>query len=228
MSRVILLNGGGMDSLVTLAHLCTTYPPESITSLHYWYGQKAYHKEVHAVVEMAKHYGVIVRLAQAVDLPGSIITDGVPVDTALPHYVPQRNLILIACAAAFAQSIDCNSVAGGWQSADTECPDVQNVWLQTARRIIRNGGFPDFELLSPLQPLTKCEVIAMGDELGVPWGLSWSCFYGDQRPCGACLGCTRRGKAFRTYTCLTRPDLQANVCAVSGRFDTKPLEVAQC
>ena len=205
MSRVILLNGGGMDSLVTLAYLLKTYAPEDVISLHYWYGQKAYPKEVEACIDMAKWYKVIAKEAQVADLRGSSITNGNPTNYDLPHYVPQRNLILLACAAAFAQSIGVSAIAGGWQSADTQCPDVQTVWLQTAQRVIRNGGFPEFEILSPLKPLTKNEVISLGDDLGVPWDLAWSCFYSDQTPCGVCLGCSRRRKAFLTYTSLTTP-----------------------
>lgn len=224
MSRVILLNGGGMDSLVTLAFLLEEHAPEDVISLHYWYGQKAYPKEVEACIDMAKWYKVIAKEAQTVELRGSSITNGTPTDYDLPHYVPQRNLILIACAAAFGQSIGVSVVAGGWQSGDTDCPDVQASWLDWVQDVVRQGGYPEFQLRTPLGPFTKDSVITTGDSLGVPWDLAWSCFYGDRLPCGVCLGCSRRRSAFLKYIDADTPEKLAELKV----YETRPMGEEIC
>jgi len=42
----------------------------------------------------------------------------------------------------------------------------------------------------------KNKIVALGSELGVPFELTWSCYYNADRPCGACVSCIERAEAF--------------------------------
>jgi 7-cyano-7-deazaguanine synthase len=44
--------------------------------------------------------------------------------------------------------------------------------------------------------LHESDVIALGDELGVRWEETWTCFRGEQIHCGVCAACVERRGAF--------------------------------
>jgi 7-cyano-7-deazaguanine synthase len=52
---------------------------------------------------------------------------------------------------------------------------------------------------TPLIRLSKADIVRLGAELGVPFGLTHSCYDPDSngRPCGACDSCLLRAKGFR-------------------------------
>ncbi len=50
---------------------------------------------------------------------------------------------------------------------------------------------------APLLELGDRQVIELGEELKVPWALSWSCLGSAELPCRACPGCRRRKAAFQ-------------------------------
>ena len=51
---------------------------------------------------------------------------------------------------------------------------------------------------APLIALTKAGIVRLARELGVPFGLTYSCYDPgpDGRPCGACDSCLLRRKGF--------------------------------
>ncbi len=51
---------------------------------------------------------------------------------------------------------------------------------------------------TPLLELNDQQVIELGEELNVPWALSWSCQGSAELPCRACPGCRRRKAAFQS------------------------------
>ena len=51
---------------------------------------------------------------------------------------------------------------------------------------------------APLLKLSKAEIVRLGERLGVPWHLTWSCYAGGQRACGRCDACRLRDLGFST------------------------------
>jgi 7-cyano-7-deazaguanine synthase len=45
--------------------------------------------------------------------------------------------------------------------------------------------------------MTKADIAKLGDELGVDWTLTWSCYEGGDIHCGQCGTCTERREAFQ-------------------------------
>lgn len=44
--------------------------------------------------------------------------------------------------------------------------------------------------------MTKSEEVKLGMQLGVDFGLTWTCYRGGDKPCGTCDSCLLRSKAF--------------------------------
>ena len=49
---------------------------------------------------------------------------------------------------------------------------------------------------APFMHMAKADEIRLGARLGVDYGLTWTCYRGGDRPCGACDSCLLRAKAF--------------------------------
>src|SRR3989442_893663 len=53
------------------------------------------------------------------------------------------------------------------------------------------------EIRTPLIHMSKADIVRKGEELGVPWELTWSCYLGGLQACGICDSCQLRLKGFR-------------------------------
>ena len=53
------------------------------------------------------------------------------------------------------------------------------------------------EIRTPLIAMSKADIVRKGEELGVPWALTWSCYRGEEKACGVCDSCQLRLKGFR-------------------------------
>ena len=52
-------------------------------------------------------------------------------------------------------------------------------------------------MLAPLLRLDKKGIVRLARRVGAPLELTWSCYAGGARPCGACDSCRLRAKGFR-------------------------------
>ena len=52
------------------------------------------------------------------------------------------------------------------------------------------------EVRTPLIALAKADIVRLGMSLGAPLHLTWSCYRGDDHPCGRCDACALRAKGF--------------------------------
>ena len=122
-------------------------------------------------------------------------TDGTPVST----YVPFRNGLLLSTAASIALSKECSIIYYGVHSDDAagaaypDCTEVFNNAMNTA---IYEGSGKQLHIEAPFVSCTKAEIVKKGLELGVPYELTWSCYAGNDEPCGKCGTCIDRENAF--------------------------------
>jgi len=54
----------------------------------------------------------------------------------------------------------------------------------------------EIEMLTPVIGMKKSEIIRRGQELGVPFDLTWSCYQGEDLACGNCDSCLLRLRGF--------------------------------
>jgi 7-cyano-7-deazaguanine synthase in queuosine biosynthesis len=177
MSGVLLLSGG-LDSAV-LAHQAE---PGTV-ALHVNYGQPARNLEAHAAR----------RVAQAASLElvhASARLDGwVPGPEDRTMLVPGRNLVLLAMGAALARTRGVPGVVTIGANADDQVdyPDCRPAFFTSAERAL--GCL----VHAPLLKVGKQRVGDMARELGVPD--TWSCYFPNGGPCGACSACQGRRRA---------------------------------
>ncbi len=208
-SRVVVLLSGGMDSCVTAALAAQTY---EVYALHASYGQRTQERERKAFREVANSIGAAKTME--VDLgvlaqigTSSLVDSSQPVPVAEPlrgeipsTYVPFRNGVLLAVAAAWAESVGANKIFIGAVAPDTPqgYPDTTRVFFDAFERAIALGTKPETEISieAPLVNMSKTEAVKKGMEIGAPLELTWSCYRDGDSACGVCLSCKSRIKAF--------------------------------
>lgn len=207
----VVLLSGGMDSATCLALATLRHPP--VHALTVLYGQR-HAREVRSARALARHYRVarhtVLRVPLA-PLLASALTDAhrpLPSRHArggrIPStYVPARNTILLSIALGYAESQGLGTIYLGANAIDySGYPDCRPEYLRAFERLARlatqagveKGEYVRIEV--PLLRRSKAEIVRLGERLGVPWELTWSCYAGGRRACGRCDACRLRALGF--------------------------------
>lgn len=214
--KALVLFSGGVDSTTCLAMAIDQYGSENVVALSIAYGQK-HDKEVNAARAIAQYYKVehlylnleeIFRYSDCsllshsgAEIPKESYAEqlkereGSPVTT----YVPFRNGLFLSSAASIALSKDCQVIYYGAHSDDAAgnaYPDCSESFNEAMGRAIYLGSGNQLRIEAPFVSWTKAQVVKKGLELGVPYELTWSCYEGGEKPCGACGTCLDRAQAF--------------------------------
>lgn len=218
--KTVLCYSGGLDSTVLLYYLLKR--GDEVRCLSVNYGQR-HSRELVAAKCIADQLGVEHRAADlsniSILLAGSSQTSK---DVAVPdgHYaeesmkktvVPNRNMILLSLATAWAVSTKSNFVAYAAHTGDhTIYPDCRPEFVKAMIESIRQCDWHAVELISPFlgididnmnpnffKPMSKTEIVKLGSEIGVPFENTWSCYKGGKVHCGTCGTCTERKEAFK-------------------------------
>jgi 7-cyano-7-deazaguanine synthase len=125
---------------------------------------------------------------------------GIPVT-----YVPARNTIFLSFALAWAEVLESSDIFIGVNALDySGYPDCRPEFIEAFERMAHLAtkagveGRTRVKIHTPLIRLTKAQIVALARELGVPFGLTFSCYdpAPDGCPCGACDACLLRRKGF--------------------------------
>jgi 7-cyano-7-deazaguanine synthase len=128
-------------------------------------------------------------------------TDTIPVT-----YVPARNTILLSLALGYAETLDAQDIYLGVNAVDySGYPDCRPAFVEAFERLANVAtaaaveGRARYRVRAPLLQLSKKQIIETGVRLGVPYGLTHSCY--DPGPkgeaCGRCDSCRLRAAGFR-------------------------------
>jgi 7-cyano-7-deazaguanine synthase len=212
MKAVILLSGG-LDSSTVLYQAkedgCECYA----ISFDY---QQRHRKELSSALMVGKRAGIIQHQVVNFDLRqwgGSALTDDkidLPQQRSLDEmadhipvtYVPARNTIFLSFALGYAEAIAAERVYIGVNALDySGYPDCRLDYIQAMQEVFSLGTKQRREgqgikIMAPLIDLKKTEIIQLGNQLGVPWDLTWSCYAGGDAACGVCDSCQLRLAAF--------------------------------
>jgi 7-cyano-7-deazaguanine synthase len=82
---------------------------------------------------------------------------------------------------------------------------------------IRFGTYAGIRLLRPFVAMDKAAIALLGNELGVDFSRTWSCYKGGEIHCGTCGTCVERREAFQLAGI---PD--PTIYAASGPLPRKP------
>jgi 7-cyano-7-deazaguanine synthase len=209
--KVIVILSGGMDSATVLAHACGKYGRSNVLALTFDYGQR-HRKEIDAARGLAAYYGIQHQIfsLDLTQIGGSALTDK---DIDVPEfekdaiamertgvaitYVPMRNTIFISLAAAYAESLGYQRILTGMNYIDAGgYPDCRPEYVAIMNAMLAVGSRDKPYVEAPLINMTKADIVKYGQELRVPWHLTWSCYNGQRHPCGACNACQQRAKGF--------------------------------
>jgi len=212
--RAVVLLSGGLDSSTVLAvALARGFEPHCLSVD---YGQR-HRGEILAARRVARALGAASHRVARVNLSlfgGSALTDGaiaVPRDRAdadmaagIPvTYVPARNTVMLSLALAWAEVLGASDIFLGVNAVDySGYPDCRPPFLRAFERLARlatragvEGG--RMRIHAPLLRLSKKGIVRLGTRLGVPFGISRTCYDPIRgRACGRCDACLLRRRGF--------------------------------
>ncbi len=218
--KAVVLLSGGLDSttVLAIAHQAgfETY------ALSFRYGQR-HSVELDSAGHVAKVLGAKQHIVADIDLRpfgGSALTADIDVpkdratgemDDGIPiTYVPARNTIFLSFALAWAEVLESSDIFIGVNALDysgyPDCrPEYIEAYEQMANLATKAGveGHQKLKIHTPLIDLTKAQIVQKGNELGVDYGITCSCYDPgpDGKPCGQCDSCQLRAKGFTEAGC---------------------------
>jgi len=215
ITKSAVLFSGGLDS--TTALYWALRRRAEVQALTFDYGQR-HRVEIRAARTIARRLGVPQTILK-IDLGqigGSALTDpaiAVPKYRRAPRlhgksplpptYVPFRNGILLALAAAWAETNNIGEIICGFNIIDSpEYPDTRPVFVRAMERAVRTGtskafGPAGFKIRAPFLGLRKSDIIKIGLALGADYSRSITCYSGKEKPCESCSACLLRARAFK-------------------------------
>lgn len=208
-----LLLSGGLDSTTVLA--IARAEGFACHCLTIDYGQR-HDIELDAARRVAQALGASSHRVAAVDLRsigGSALTD----DIAVPHdrpaespevpvtYVPARNAIMLSLLLGLAEVVGATALFIGANAVDySGYPDCRPAFLRAFEAMAQTATVAGaergerFAVHAPLIELSKAQIILRGVDLGVDYGITWSCYdpVESSKACGHCDSCLLRKRGF--------------------------------
>lgn len=219
--RVVLLSGG-LDSTCVLGKLLEEekVPRDKVTALCITYGQR-HDKEIEAARKVAAYYDIkfVLRdlsevfamsdcalLQQSTkDLPLGDYADQQEVQgtDVVSTYVPYRNGLFISVASSIAMSLYPDQRvkvyfgAHADDAAGNAYPDCSEAFFKAIAEAVLIGSGGYVMVKAPFIRKHKKDIVRSGLLNHVPFHLTWSCYSGEEHPCGKCGTCIDRAKAFK-------------------------------
>lgn len=209
MKKAVVLLSGGLDSATTAA--IAIERGYEVIALSFRYGQKHY-KELEAAKKIVRSLNIKEHFITDINLSqwgGSSLTDesmtipqaGLEEDTIPSTYVPGRNTVFIAIALSLAEAKNAQAIYLGINAVDySGYPDCRPEYLQSYQQLARlssKAGVEDNapQLIAPLINDSKVDIVRRALKLNVPIVDTWSCYQGNNNPCGLCDSCRIRDRA---------------------------------
>jgi 7-cyano-7-deazaguanine synthase len=209
MVNAVIIVSGGLDS-VTLLHYLVKKEQIKPAVISFMYGQK-HDKEIafaklHAEqLNCPKQLTLNLNLLQPLFAHSALVADNVAVPDVLEvmgdpqpiTYVPNRNMIFLSLAAAYAETLGVTDVYYGAQKHDVYGYwDTTPQFLERMNQLLALNRKTPLEIKAPFVQYSKTEIVRLGLELGIDYRLTWSCYEGQELACGRCPTCAERLKAF--------------------------------
>ena len=202
---------GGIDSTVLLHHAvkCGEYSG-GVYAISFDYGQR-HSRELDYAKRTVQHLNVPHKVIdlnffrQVVD-SSSLTNSNIKVaktrdvlgDAQTVNYVPFRNQMLLSICCAVAESVKADTVFHGAAQIDTQSGywDGSKEFLSSINELTALNRKHRVNVEAPLIELSKKEIIEWGNDLGVDFSDTWTCYEGEDKACGECTACSSRLKGF--------------------------------
>lgn len=204
--RALVVCSGGMDSVVAARALqadgCEVH------LLHFQYGSRAEGPEYAAIqaaanaMEMPLHIlpmGIYDKQDSPLLQEDSEIAGGEAGAEFAHEWVPARNLVMLSLATAYAEAkgFDLIGLGNNLEEAGAY-PDNEPEFINRFNDMLpfAVGDGKRLHVVMPVGNLMKHEIVALGEKLGAPMGLTWSCYRSGPVHCGTCGPCFMRKTAY--------------------------------
>ena len=208
----LVLFSGGIDSTTALYWARSRYG--NVQALSFDYGQR-HRIELLLARRLTRRLQLTHRILK-IDLRpvgGSALTDlSIPLPRVSrleelgpaipPTYVPFRNGIFLALAAAWAEVNGIGDLICGFNTIDSpNYPDTRADFVRAMQRAIDLGTACQSQgsrirIVTPFARMKKSEIILLGLSLGADYSFSISCYGGREVPCRRCSACRLRERAW--------------------------------
>lgn len=209
----VVLLSGGVDSTVLLHYVAKGLECPAVHALSFNYGQRHSRELVCASAQArlvaAEHRIIDLSFMGALIQKGSaLIEGGAPVPdldsltveelTQPPTYVPNRNMMLLSMAAAYAEAHGMTDIYYGAQAQDEYGYwDCTRDFLKRMNDTLALNRKQPVTIHAPFVAKSKGDTVGVGLALGVDFAQTWSCYRGGESACGTCPTCVERLNAFK-------------------------------
>ncbi len=212
MKKSLVLFSGGLDSTTAIYWALERY--EKVFALTFDYGQRN-RIELDMAGKVAQKLSVPQKILRVnlKQIGGSSLTDTkLPLpqyermeesEEGLPStYVPFRNGIFLALAAAWAEVTGIKEIICGFNVIDSpNYPDTRKQFVQAMQEAINLGTKASLspekiQIIAPFLKMKKSDIIKEGLSLNVDYSFAISCYCGEEIPCQKCSSCVLRQKAW--------------------------------
>lgn len=216
--KAITLMSSGLDSVAALAIAAEDFDIEM--AITFDYGQRAREREIEYSRKVCEYFGIEHRVIildwlsqitstslvnRDVEVPSLSLEDigeTAPAEvtgaSAKAVWVPNRNGVMLNIAGSFAESRECDYIVVGFNGEEAGTfPDNSLAYVQAMDRAFSYSTQNGVKILAPLIELGKTEIVRRALEAKAPLEYSWSCYHGEEIPCGECESCVRRARAFK-------------------------------
>lgn len=200
----VVLLSGGLDSSTALAYTLAE-GHEVLAAVFVDYGQRHVRERLSARA-VADHYGIeLLELdlrAFGASVNSALTTAGADVphghyaaDNMAATVVPNRNATMLSAAAGIAASRGAAQVVTAVHAGDHPIyADCRPDFIDALSRALQLAC--DVAVVAPFVYASKADIARIGAGLGLPQGLTWSCYEGGDVHCGRCGTCVERAEAF--------------------------------
>ena len=209
MNPSLVLLSAGLDSAVNFK--CALDREHVALALTFDYRQRAARQEVKGAAAMCERFGVrheVIKLPWLGDITRTALVGR---HKRLPHprpdglddacaarcsaervWVPNRNGVFLAVAAAYAEALGADGVVAGFNAEEAAAfPDNSAAFVRAYNRSLQWSTRRAVKVVSYTARLRKDGILALGRKITAPLDLTWACYEGGRRMCGRCESCLR-------------------------------------
>ena len=204
---------GGMDSAIATAVMVHLHSNKHVQGVSFYYGQKQV-KELVCARSVCEDLGIphtVINVKSAFPQEGSANTDpSIPVPTmdeilGDPQpitYVPNRNMIFLSVAAAYAEATQSRTIVVGLQTHDEYGYfDTTSEFVAKMNAVLQLNRKHSMQIYAPFIDCSKSDELRVFQEFNDDLSLlktTVTCYAPDYlgRSCGTCPSCSERINAF--------------------------------
>lgn len=215
MDKAVVLVSGGINSAVAAAVAREHY---ETSALHFSWGHRCAGRERAAFEEVTSFLDFDKKLVLDFEQLGEIganarvnrrmaIEDAATLTQATPATFAAGVLpAMLSVAAAWADRLNAARIIVGLSEdhrvplppVSKLYPDHRIEFIQAFSLMLRYAlpAERGITVEAPLMELSRSEIVLLGNNLGVPFAKTWSCYTNSDTPCGRCRPCVTRTAGF--------------------------------